>query len=68
MPLKKKLIKVGNSRMVAIPPAWLKYYEEESGQTIVDILMEVDNVITIRPYSEKRSEEPAGMETASPEA
>ena len=47
MPLKRRLIKVGNSRAVVIPPDWLKYYEEKTGQPIKNILMELDNVITI---------------------
>ena len=47
MPLIRKLIKVGNSRAVIIPPDWLKYYEERDGKPIETILMELDNVITI---------------------
>ena len=47
MPMKKRLIKVGNSRAVVIPRDWLKYYEEKAGQPIKNILMELGNVITI---------------------
>jgi len=47
MPLMKKLIRVGNSRAVVIPPGWLRYYEEKSGAPIVSILMELNKVITI---------------------
>lgn len=47
MPLKRKLITVGSSRAVTIPPDWLKYYEDEFGEPIEDILMELNNVITI---------------------
>jgi len=47
MPLVRKLIKVGNSRPVIIPPDWLKYYEQEAGKPINNILMELNNVITI---------------------
>ncbi len=47
MPLKRRLIRVGNSRAVVIPPDWLKYYEEKAGQPIKNILMELNNVITI---------------------
>jgi len=47
MPLERKLIKVGNSRAVVIPPGWLRYYEKRSGEPIVSILMELNNVITI---------------------
>jgi len=55
MPLIRKLIKVGNSRAVVIPPDWLKYYEEKAGQPIKDILMELNNVITISIAKEKKT-------------
>jgi hypothetical protein len=47
MPLKRKLIKIGSSRAVTIPPDWLKYYEDKRGEPVEDILMELDNIITI---------------------
>lgn len=47
MPIKKKLIKLGNSRVVVIPQDWLKYYEEKQGIEVQDVLMELNNVITI---------------------
>jgi len=54
MPLERKLIKVGNSRAVVIPPGWLRYYEERSGEPILSILMELNNVITIAIPGKKR--------------
>lgn len=60
MPLKRKLIRVGNSRAVVIPPDWLKYYEEKTGQPIITILMELDNVITISiPWGNENQSEMA---------
>jgi len=47
MPLLRRLIKIGSSRAVTIPPDWLKYYEEKTGKPIETILMELNNVITI---------------------
>ena len=55
MPLMRRLIKVGNSRAVVIPPDWLKYYEEKAGQPIKNILMELNNVITISIAKEKKT-------------
>ena len=46
MPLLKKLIKIGNSRAVIIPASWLKYHEDRQGK-VVEILMELNNVITL---------------------
>ena len=43
----RKLIKVGNSRAVVIPPDWIRYYEEKHGYPISEILMELNNIITI---------------------
>ncbi len=47
MPLKRKLIKVGNSRAVVIPPDWLRYHEDKTGQRVEEILMELNNAITL---------------------
>jgi len=47
MPLKRKLIKVGNSRAVVIPTDWLKFYEDKTGQPIKDIFLELNGVITM---------------------
>jgi len=54
MPLERKLIKIGNSRAVIIPPGWLRYYEQKSGEPVVSILMELNNVITIAIPEGKR--------------
>jgi len=56
MPLKRRLIRVGNSRAVVIPPDWLKYYEEKAGQPIRNILMELDGVIIISIPKENQAE------------
>ncbi len=47
MPLVRKIIKVGNSRAIILPPDWLKYHENKTGQPLTEMLMEVDNVITL---------------------
>jgi len=47
MPLIQKLLKVGNSRAVVIPRAWLKYYEDKTGKPVTDVLLEVNDNITI---------------------
>ncbi len=49
MPLIRKLIKVGNSKAVVIPPDWLKHHESQSGSPIEEMLMEVDGIITLSP-------------------
>ncbi len=47
MPIIRRLVKVGNSRMVTIPPDWLEYYERQSGHPVEEVLMELNGEITI---------------------
>lgn len=56
MPLKRRLIKVGNSRAVILPADWLKYYEDKAGQPIEVILMELNEVITLAVEETKPNE------------
>ena len=49
MPLIRKLIKVGNSKAIIIPPDWLRLHEEKAGQVIDMMLMEVNNIIILAP-------------------
>ena len=66
MPLLRRLIKVGNSRAVIIPPDWLKYHEDKQGRKVEVMLMEVDNIITLAVREgdtdeiRKQSQTPAG--------
>ncbi len=48
MHLKRKLIKVGNSRAVVIPTDWLKYHEDKIGP-IEDVLIEAGETLVISP-------------------
>lgn len=57
MPLIRKLIRVGNSRAVVIPPDWLKYYEGKNGRPIENVLMELNDVITIAIHEENIEDE-----------
>ncbi len=56
MPLKRKLIKVGDSRAVILPADWLRYYEGKTGREIENVLLEVNNVITLTVEGTKPSE------------
>lgn len=53
MPLKRKLITVGNSRAVVIPSDWLKYYEDKQGKPIEEVFLELNNIITISVETEE---------------
>ena len=47
MPLKRRLIDVGNSRAVCLPADWLKYFEDKQGHKVKNVLLEVGTAITI---------------------
>jgi len=55
MPLVKRLLKIGNSRMVVLPASWLRYHEEETGRPIEELLMQVNGEITLRVRGKRRS-------------
>lgn len=62
MPLLKKLISLGKtSKAVVIPNDWLDYYEKQGISTKL-VVMEIDNVITIRV---PRDNEAANLSIAS---
>jgi len=53
MPIIRKVIRVGDSRAVSLPKSWLDLLERETGETVIEVKMEVDNVITISPILPK---------------
>ena len=62
MPLVKRLINLGKtSRAVVIPADWLEYYENQGIATDF-ILMEINDVITLRIPSENERVETVARE------
>lgn len=47
MPLIRKLIKVGNSKAVTLPPDWLEYYRRKYGRDVQEVEMELNGDIKI---------------------
>jgi antitoxin component of MazEF toxin-antitoxin module len=54
IPLIRKLVKVGTSKAVTIPPSWLAYYERKNGDIIKEVFVEVNGKLTIRPILKGR--------------
>jgi hypothetical protein len=54
MPILKKIITHGGSRGITLPSSWIALVEKETGQTLKEVLMEVDGNITITPVLEKK--------------
>lgn len=50
MPIIRKIILLGNSKVVCIPRSWLRFYESESGQKIERVSIEVNRKLVIEPY------------------
>ena len=61
MPIPRKVVKIGGGRYIAIPPAWLEYHEKKSGKPVEELLMELNNSITLRveevPHEEPKSDQ-----------
>jgi antitoxin component of MazEF toxin-antitoxin module len=47
MPMIRKLIKIGDSRAVTIPPKWLEFYRRKFGQDVVEVEMELNGEIKV---------------------
>jgi antitoxin component of MazEF toxin-antitoxin module len=54
LPIIRKVIKAGESRVLTLPASWLAFHEEESGQRITRCSVEVDGALTIRPILAKK--------------
>jgi hypothetical protein len=51
MPLKRKLVSIGNSKAVVIPHDYLEYYRNQ-GKNIKEVVLEINKKITILPIFE----------------
>jgi hypothetical protein len=65
MPIPRKVVKIGGGRYVAIPPAWLGYHEKKSGRPIDELLMEINNVITLKVDDQQISSPDAQKEESN---
>ena len=57
MPITRKIIKVGHSRAMTLPATWIQYYENEAGEELREVAVEVDGKLTISPIKNRRAEE-----------
>ena len=48
-PIIRKLIRLGGSRVVAVPRSWVRHIENKTGQAVEEVEMEVDSTLTISP-------------------
>ena len=55
MPIIRKIIDVGKtSKAVIIPKSWLEFYEQETGEKIEKVTIEVNRILRITPLLEKK--------------
>ncbi len=57
MPLKRKLVSIGNSKAVVIPHDYLEYYRKK-GKTIKEVGLEINKKIIILPIFEEIEPKP----------
>ena len=43
--VKRKVIKVGDSSAVVLPPGWLRYIKEQTGQEVSEVMVEVGTTL-----------------------
>jgi antitoxin component of MazEF toxin-antitoxin module len=49
MPMLRKVVRVGSSKAVTIPPSWLREIEQRTGQKVDELCMEVNGIIKVYP-------------------
>ncbi len=49
MPIIRKIVRIGNAKAVTIPKGWLMYWQRKTKEPIVEVAIEVNGEITIRP-------------------
>lgn len=57
MPIIRKILDVGPaSKAVVLPKSWLEFYEQELGEEIESVTIEVNRKLTIEPYIRRHKE------------
>jgi antitoxin component of MazEF toxin-antitoxin module len=49
MPLIRKIVQIGTAKAVVLPKSWLEWVKNETGSEPKEVLLEVDNTLTIIP-------------------
>lgn len=49
MPIIRKVFEIGNSRAITIPKSWFEFIEKKTGQDILEVAIEVNHVLKIKP-------------------
>jgi hypothetical protein len=63
LPIIRKVIPIGKtSKAVIIPKSWLQFFEQESGQPIENVAIEVNRILKITPILQRRKETPEASE------
>ena len=54
MPIIRKVIRLGHSFAITIPKSWLIHYEQEKGQKIRELAIEVNGILKVSPVFDKQ--------------
>lgn len=65
VPIIRKIIELGNSKVISLPKSWLEFYEKDVGKHIKHVIMEVNKELKILPYVPKLEKTPQGEEKSN---
>jgi hypothetical protein len=54
MPILKKVITHGGSKGITLPASWCALVEKETGKPLKEVLVEINDNITIKPLGKKK--------------
>jgi antitoxin component of MazEF toxin-antitoxin module len=57
----RRVIRIGTSQAVTIPPSWLREIEERTGKKVDEVLMEVNGQIKVYPREDGVVNEQSGQ-------
>ena len=61
-PLIRRVYRISNSRVFTLPKSWLAYIEQQTGQQVDEVAVEVDNVLTISPILSRNRQSSDGRD------
>lgn len=61
MPIIRKVVDIGNSKAVFLPRSWVTFYEEETGEKMRRVTIEVNRILRIAPLAHKEKKEASGQ-------
>jgi len=58
VPIVRKIILLGNSKVITIPKTWLELLEQQHGQNIDSVTIEVNGALVVKPLLKEKEAAP----------